>query len=260
LLSNTTANVGQIVTYTVSPGSSYNKTPFIRLYDKLAAGANRTNQYLSLTGLTGNFANGEVITQAASGALGKVMEANSTSVLVECYSIMHPFVLTTNTTTTIIGADSAVQANITFIDDQDYGECDGFNFLFGLHTQQGMGAIDGLQVIDSGFGFINEEAVTILAANGAIYTSAASAILLREGYGSGRYKQKGGFLSDEKKLFDGYYWQNLSYEVRSSLELNKYRDLLKKIMHLAGTQLFGAVYNKTVANVEVDILCSVTQN
>ena len=55
----------------------------------------------------------------------------------------------------------------------------------------------------------------------------------------GGYTDTKGFLSGSSKLQDNYYYQEYSYEIRSSQFVGKYRDLVKKLVHPSGTQLFG---------------------
>src|SRR5688572_16744009 len=67
----------------------------------------------------------------------------------------------------------------------------------------------------------------------------AIAIVSSQGIGQGYYKQKGGFLSDQKRLYDGHYYQDFSYDIISSLQLDKYSEVLKKVVHTAGFVFFG---------------------
>jgi len=84
-------------------------------------------------------------------------------------------------------------------------------------------------------------------------TGTAVAVLEHQGFGNGFYREKGGFLSDQKKLYDGYYYQDFSYEVQSKLTLDRYRDMLKQVLHVAGTKYFGALVHKVLANTNLDI-------
>ena len=58
----------------------------------------------------------------------------------------------------------------------------------------------------------------------------------------GRYVGTTGFLSWDNRLQDNYYYQAFSYEIRITETVDKYRDILKKLLHPAGTKFFGA-YN-----------------
>jgi hypothetical protein len=59
---------------------------------------------------------------------------------------------------------------------------------------------------------------------------------------SGRYTDTKGFLSWNNKLQDNYYYQEFSYVVRVTELVNKYKDIIKNLVHPAGTKMFGT-YN-----------------
>ena len=58
----------------------------------------------------------------------------------------------------------------------------------------------------------------------------------------GRYTDTRGFLSGDNFLHDNNYYQPFSYVVKVSKAVEKYRDVLKRILHPAGTKFFG-MYN-----------------
>ena len=58
----------------------------------------------------------------------------------------------------------------------------------------------------------------------------------------GRYTDTKGFLSWNNKLQDNYYYQEFSYVVRVTELVDKYRDIIKNLVHPAGTKMFGT-YN-----------------
>jgi hypothetical protein len=108
-----------------------------------------------------------------------------------------------------------------------------------------------MQVVDSGFGFVTGETIYFENENGI---STGIGVVTTQGKGSGFYQRKGGFLSDQIKLHDGNYYQEYSYEVRSSIVLDKYSDMLKKVMHVSGTKFFGALIYQSISNTNVNIL------
>ena len=55
----------------------------------------------------------------------------------------------------------------------------------------------------------------------------------------GEWKGYNGMLSSPQVIQDSYYWQDFSYSVRSGFEISVYRDLVKRLLHVAGEQLFG---------------------
>jgi hypothetical protein len=73
------------------------------------------------------------------------------------------------------------------------------------------------------------------------------------GTGAGFYSKASGLLDDADYIHDGEYYQEYSYEVQSSKPLSVYSDLLKQILHVAGTKLFGKVVTSSTANVEINV-------
>jgi len=122
----------------------------------------------------------------------------------------------------------------------------GFNLAAITDFVVGQSALLNLKVVDSGFGFLPSEMVDIV---GGSTDAVGFAGILYQGIGSGRYKQKGGFLSDTKKLFDAWFYQNYSYQVISSVLLTKYRDMLLAITHPSGMLMFGKFqYHSLIEN------------
>jgi hypothetical protein len=56
---------------------------------------------------------------------------------------------------------------------------------------------------------------------------------------AGYYSASDGFLSDEIVLQDGVFYQDFSYLIKSVLPVNQYRNTVQKILHPAGTKMFG---------------------
>lgn len=101
------------------------------------------------------------------------------------------------------------------------------------------GAITSLIITDSGFGFTDGETVDV---NSEDYSKLAtgSAVVNKQGKGSGYYKNTKGFLSANKYIQDGDYYQEYSYDVITRLSPERYRDMFMKVMHVAGTKMFSS--------------------
>ena len=102
-------------------------------------------------------------------------------------------------------------------------------------------ALGEVKVIDSGLGYEQrEEALLVSLSNTNLITS-GTVLLTRQGQGEGNFKSTRGFLNSDKYIHDSYYYQDYSYEVRSSIVFSKYSDLLRKLWHPAGVEKFGRV-------------------
>ena len=70
----------------------------------------------------------------------------------------------------------------------------------------------------------------------------------------GRYIDTKGFLSWNNRLQDNYYYQEFSYVIRVEQLLSKYRDIIKSVLHPAGTKMFGEYTINSSANVNITVI------
>jgi hypothetical protein len=242
----------------ISPdtGSDYTGSPMVRVFEDWTYPFKREGWDIDMTGATSTFEIGELVTQAATSARGLVEAgSNSTVLFLQRLSLLNAFTPTTNSTTTIVGASSGATANATFVGNdprvpgtpRPAGWYTGVDALIEADASASDGSVTEIEVVDSGFGYVTEEEATFEGDSGqpegtALVTAAT------HGIGSGYYREKGGFLSDIKKIRDGYYWQEYSYDVLSSMTLNRYKDMLREILHVAGTKAFGTLMHQSVSS------------
>jgi hypothetical protein len=69
----------------------------------------------------------------------------------------------------------------------------------------------------------------------------------------GFYLNTDGFLSADKKLQDGEYYHNFSYEISSERSLNDYSETLYRVAHPAGMQLLSKYLIKDIVNETITI-------
>jgi hypothetical protein len=62
-----------------------------------------------------------------------------------------------------------------------------------------------------------------------------------------------GFLNSDKYVQDSYYYQEYSYELQSSLSLDKYSDIVKTTYHPSGTELFGRIVKQDIQGTDLDV-------
>lgn len=55
----------------------------------------------------------------------------------------------------------------------------------------------------------------------------------------GRFLNRKSFVSDINYIQDSFYYQTYSYLLKISLQVHKFKDLLKRLVHPAGTEMFG---------------------
>ena len=103
------------------------------------------------------------------------------------------------------------------------------------------GAVGSLIVFDSGYGYERFDISSFARENDPEATvGLVKAVVERQGKGEGFYQYTKGFLSQDKYIHDGDFYQDYSYELVSRVPYERYSEMLKKVLHVAGTKMFPA--------------------
>lgn len=150
---------------------------------------------------------------------------------------------------TIIGTSSGANAELVAVIEDFSSRNIGNNAVITANVAVANGTVTGVEIYDSGVGYLTDEILTVVDT-----TSGANAFTVKthvetQGIGQGYYTTTRGFLDNDKFLHDGDYYQNFSYDIRSSIPLDKYSEVLKQVVHVAGTKFFGTFVETTEANV-----------
>ena len=140
---------------------------------------------------------------------------------------------------TTLPSVTAVLANVAsagLLDPHDNGVYGENAVLQPVHLP---GSIDTIEMNEKGTGYSKFENIGIV--NGtragtvnALGTPIVSGVEVK----SGKYLATKGFLSNDQRLQDDFY-QEFSYVIKSPRGLDEYRDTVTKLLHPAGTKLFG---------------------
>lgn len=184
---------------------------------------------------------------ASATAKGRIKTiTNGTKILVKRTSLFTEF----TTGDTLYGKSSGANSTILSVSVHNTVRSIGDNANISSNVITSAGAIDSIEIVDSGFGYEQDETVTISSTDG-LRIAEAKANITKHGYSEGYYSSTRGFLDDTKAIHDGDYYQEYSYEIQSSMPFEKYSALLKEVLHVAGTKPFGRV--KTTTNVNLNI-------
>lgn len=115
----------------------------------------------------------------------------------------------------------------------------GLNANITANVTTANGEISSLKIIDSGFAYSNAEIIDFVSEDN-LRAGTAKMILDGHGIGQGYYRSSKGFLSDDIYVHDNDYYQEYSYEILSKISVDRYSDMFKKVMHMAGTKFFGS--------------------
>jgi hypothetical protein len=227
----------------INPGSNYNANPFVSVYNQYIAGFERKNILLSINIVSGSFAVGETIYQGGV-AKGLVLSASDTYLTLKRVSFNTSF----NTATNISGATSNAVASVNSVADVANSLAMGENAIVTGEVLVADGIATSLEVVDSGYGYLGGQTVT-LEKSGNPFIVTATALVETQGIGSGYWTDTNSHLNSEKKLHDNRYYQEYSYDIQTGVSLDKYRRLVKDILHVSGTQLFGTVTRNSNINI-----------
>ena len=137
----------------------------------------------------------------------------------------------------------------------------GENAIVTNRTEFSQGKIAAVKIRSSGFGYVSQEKVYLIDKNG---NRKAEGILnadsqgITSGFWGSQSSHINGYRTNEdsgvfeyydskQKVQDSDYYQEYSYDIKSTVSVNRYEDVLKNTMHLSGTKMFGNfTYKKSV--------------
>jgi hypothetical protein len=118
------------------------------------------------------------------------------------------------------------------------GTLKGNNAIVDSRIISGNGVITSVEIVDSGFGYLDNDSVMLNQPNNEIGAS-GSAIVYGTGKGTGRWLNRKSFSSDVDKIQDGLFYQDYSYEIVARRMLDSYETLVRNLVHPAGIALYG---------------------
>jgi hypothetical protein len=101
------------------------------------------------------------------------------------------------------------------------------------------GKILELRLVSGGSGYSEAPTVNLAAMSSGSGAQAAASIVSGAYTYPGRFLNDDGFLSSFNFIQDRDYYQNYSYVIRIDEPVDSYRHVIKKLVHPAGTKLFG---------------------
>lgn len=157
----------------------------------------------------------------------------------------------------IVGRTSGARATIQTVGRNTSTPVIGLNANIAANVQVANNVATSLSVIDSGFGYADFETVT-LTKQGSEFAVTAIVRLGLGGNGGGFYRTTKGFLDSTDRIHDNNYYQDYSYEVQSTIPYDKYVDILKQVVHTAGTKSFGRVLVTSISNTQINASSTLT--
>ena len=231
----------------VNLGSRYTNTPKTVLENRYIADAGIKDNVLKISVLGKSFKIGEVVEQATTGARG-VVQSYSTitnNLNVRRISFKDEFEIGYN----IVGETTGAIGSVNEVLSQNSSISMGENANVAISVVTSEGIVRTVRVVDSGYGYVDNESVTLK--NGDVEITGTVNVSM-QGVGEGYWKTFDSHPNSEKKIHDNYYWQEYSYDIQTPVSLSKYRNQIKSILHLAGTEFFGSVSKSSEKRINIE--------
>lgn len=236
---------GELITATFVPASN---TGVLRI--RVADVANTFDTSNTIIGLTSN-SSANVASKTSTTVLqlakGRVIANTATSIDV----FRTRFSVSFGAGSVIFGATSGAQATIRSLVEIDDSPVFGSSAVINSPAQSANGTISKVDVLNSGFGYTNGEIITMRAADRP-YIATGIARLYKQGTGEGYWSDTASFISADKVVQDSDFYQDFSYQIESTLSLERYADVVKDTVHLAGTKTFGRINRAGDLNIDLD--------
>lgn len=257
LQSNTTSNYYQLVVsdetgYTVGE-KVYQGTSGSETATGIVTSITPSSNTITVNNVTGTFAQSTTLKsyinpalsatvttvtleQVTTTAKGIIKSSNTSTLYVKRLQFENRFAVGSQ----ITGSQTGATATITSVVEDENALPIGLNANVQANVVTANGTVTSLQIIDSGVGYRDGEDMLYISADG-LRSGTARAVVEGQGTGAGYYRTSKGFLSSTIKIHDGDYYQEYSYEILSRIPFEKYSEMLKKVLHVSGTRVFGGV-------------------
>ena len=101
------------------------------------------------------------------------------------------------------------------------------------------GSIVDVSVDNNGLGYNRIDPITVTNLTRSAQNATGAAQVTGIVSYNGKYTDTKGFLSWNNRLQDNYYYQQFSYSLRTKQSIDTYREIVKSILHPAGTNVFA---------------------
>lgn len=240
-LSFDNVEIGTISSLTsINPGALYNASTYIYVETPIISAHGYHDYIIRVAApITGSFVVGDKISQANT-VFGRVKSVSGNTLTVRNLSFGKTF--TANSTVVSGEHGSALISSILI----DYtANTMATNAFISAEVIGDPGTISEVKVVSSGIGYIEGESLMMTHkattnVNPVVITGVAR--LGSSGKQLGYWETKTSHINEvDVRIRDNKYYQEYSYDIIAAQSLDKYEKLVRDVLHVAGTELFGSV-------------------
>lgn len=244
-------SIGTILSLaSISPGTNYDTPPMVSITNPAVTANAKYDYAVTLSNTSGAFVVGqETLSGNTQGSIREIPSTNNLRIRRALYNDT----LVANTQLVSYFANGTVSGvgTISSVSPDTAYPAMGNNAIIFRNATSLSGVVAEVEVLDSGLGYEQDEVLTFTSRSNSEVTFTGTAEILRQGKATGFWENNQGKLNSNQYLTDNEYYQDYSYEIQTELSIDKYSDLLKRLMHVSGTALFGKVVKNTGAELRL---------
>lgn len=255
LLSTDTYDVGTIKTLVgINPGQDYNADITVSIINNSISTYNIRDEIIEYDLVSGSFRDGEIVEQSSPVSRSIVSAPEASRAIFRATSPATNFIVGG----VITGAESGGVATITRISTDVNSDPMGANANITAVAQNIQGRIIDVDIEASGYGYRTGDILTLTNAENA-FSAQGIATAATKGNAIGFWETTSSHISDTSVIRDNDFYQEYSYEIRANLSLDRYSEIIKDILHVAGTKMFGKFTSSGITNVQHDADFTIAQ-
>lgn len=112
-----------------------------------------------------------------------------------------------------------------------------------------IGSVRKINIDDFGINYESVPSISIASNKGTGFSGTVSIGALAQS--AGFYSNNDGRLSTNKVLQDNHFYQNWSYVLKSEVVIDRYREMVRRLIHPVGTAMFGSILVKRCSHADL---------
>lgn len=245
-------DIGTIKSFeNINPGEEYINDTFSIALDEQMRAFERSEQIIIVDNYSASFSVGDTIFQALTNTTGEILEIDNDKGILYVLPFSYYGFRTAAT-----GAEFTHKGNsygMLAVNRNYASKKFGQNAKIENETLFSQGRIKAAEIRNSGFGYLDEERVSLVDEEGVKHAEgilSARTQGITAGFWGSNSSHINGYYTDpvdknfkyfdsNMRVQDSDYYQEYSYVIKSTVDQAKYDTVIKDTVHLAGSKLFG---------------------
>jgi hypothetical protein len=234
----------------INPGTNYDASTYVYVETPIIKAHDNRDYTITITAPTGSFVAGDRVSQGNT-VFGRIKSVSSDTLKIRNQTFGKQF----QANSTLIESDRG-SATITAVAEDFTANTMGTNAYISSDVFGDPGTIAKVKIVSSGIGYTDGESVMMTHRTTGVENPLVilgTANLGTSGKQLGYWETKTSHIDEvDVRIRDNKYYQEYSYDVIASQSFDKYEKLVRNVLHVAGTALFGSVSRVTNVDVTID--------